>query len=53
MRYSSNSSGNVHYKYQVCTRDGYLKGNQHRTALKYEPHLTAELMMIDETKTDL
>jgi hypothetical protein len=27
-----------------------LKGNQHRTALEYEPNLTAELMMIDETK---
>ena len=40
----------MHYKYQVCTRDGYLKGGQNRNALEYEPHLTAELMMIDESK---
>jgi len=48
--YTSPTSGNVSYKYKVCTREGYLKKLQHRTTLEYQEKLTAEVMGIDEKK---
>ena len=48
--YTSPTSGNVSYKYKVCTREGFLRKLQHRTTLEYQEKLTAEVMGIDEKK---
>ena len=38
------------YRYQVCTRDGYIDKLQIRNTLEYQEQLTAEIMGIDEMK---
>ena len=48
--YTSYTTGNVTYKYKVCTRDAFLRKLQHRTTLKYQERLTAEVMGINEKK---
>ena len=45
---TSPTSGNVSYKYKVCTREGFLKKLQHRMTLEYQEKLTAEVMGIDK-----
>ena len=48
--YTSPRSGDVSYRYRVCTSDGYINKLQQRNTLEYQGQLTAEIMGIDETK---
>ena len=47
---TSPTSGVTHYKYKVCTREGYLQKFQHRSVLEFQEKLDAKNMRIDETK---
>ena len=48
--YTSPTSGVTHYKYKVCTREGYLQKLQHQSVLEFQVKLDAKNMRISETK---
>jgi len=52
--YTSQRSGGISYRCQVCKRDGYIDKLQIRITLEYqEQELTTEIMGIDETKSKI
>jgi hypothetical protein len=45
--YRSRTDCSLLQKYQVCTKDGYLKHLQDRSTLEFQPNVTGDLMGID------
>ena len=50
--YKSKKDGSYKQRYQVGTKQGYLKNLQERSILLYQPKLTGEMMNINVTTPD-